>query len=391
MWFTERMAADQFPSLIETPGGAQLLTLLRDARPRTRAEIAEVTGWARKTVEARLEELSSCGLVTAGETQRTGGRPSTSFRLASAGRLLLVADLGHTHAAVALTDLSGVVLAVEREALDLERGPEDVITHVTSKGSALLERVHRAKEDIAAVCIGLPSPVDSVSGRALNPIGMHGWFGDDVKARIAQELPVPVHVDNDVNLMAYGEWSRVYPDARDLLFVKVATGIGAGIISGGQLQRGATGFAGDIGHIPLAGSERSCLCGNVGCLAETAALRGMASSLRSRGVEVDADSDVARLVSAGDAVALQVLRQAGREIGEVLVGSVGLLSPSHLVIGGPWGNGIEQLIAGVREVVYGRGFPLATQGLSINAVQTGDLAAIYGGAAMAVEAALQVA
>ena len=390
MWFTGRMVADPPPSLVATHGGAQLLTLLRDARPRSRADIAEATGWARKTVESRLEELSSRGLVTSGEARRTGGRPSTSFRLDAAARLVLVADLGHTHAAVALTDLAGEVLAVEREDLDLERGPEDVIAHVTSKGRLLLERVGRARSDIAAVGIGLPSPVDSASGRALNPIGMHGWFGDDVKARIAQELPVPVHVDNDVNLMACGEWSRVRPDARDLLFVKVATGIGAGIIAGGRLQRGATGFAGDIGHIPLPGSDRPCLCGNVGCLAETAALRGMATSLRGRGVEVQTDSDVIALVADGDADALQVLRQSGREIGDVLVSAVGLLSPAHLVIGGPWGSGVEQLIAGVRETVYGRGFPLATQGLTIDAARTGDLAAIYGGAAMAVEASLRI-
>lgn len=139
-----------------------------------------------------------------------------------------------------------------------------------------------------------------------------------------------------------------------------------------------------------ASSERPCLCGNVGCLAETAALRGMATSVRDRGTQVRTDIDVIDLVEAGDASALQVLRQSGREIGEVLVSAVGLLSPAHLVIGGPWGSGVEQLIAGVRETVYGRGFPLATQGLTIDAAPTGDLAAIHGGAAMAVEAALQV-
>lgn len=376
-------------SLVATPGGAQLLTLLRDARPRTRAEIAETTGWARKTVEARIDELTSRGLVTAGEAQRTGGRPSTSFRLDAAARLVLVADLGHAHSTVALTDLAGDVLAVEREDLDLERGPEDVMARVGSQGVELLERAGRSREDVAAVGVGLPSPVDAASGRALNPSGMRGWFGDDVKSRITSEYPVPVHVDNDVNLMAYGEWSRIHPDACDLLFVKVATWVGAGIIAGGQLQRGASGFAGDIGHIPLAGSERPCQCGNVGCLARTASLSGMASSLRDLGLEVAADKEVIDRVAAGDPAALQVLRQAGREIGDVLVGAVGLLSPSHLVIGGPWGTGAEQLIAGVRETVYGRGFPLVTQGLSIQAAQTGDLAAIYGGAAMAVEAALR--
>lgn len=390
MWFTGQMAAEIGSSLVGSAGAVQLLAVLRDGHPRTRLEIVESTGWARRTVENRLVELQRAGLIREAEVQRTGGRPSSSFTLVADARIVLAADLGHTHASVALTDLRGDVLVSERQDLDIERGPQDVIAHVLSRAESLLEQVRRNVSDVAAVCVGLPSPVDHLSGRALNPMAMHGWSDDDLRARIGAVFPVPVLVDNDVNLMAFGERAREHPGAKDLVFVKVATGIGAGVIAGGRLQRGSRGFAGDIGHIPLGGSDRPCQCGNVGCVAVTAALPGIADALRSGRADVGSDADVLALSRAGDPAVLHALRHAGREVGEVLVSVVGILNPSHLVIGGPWGIGLDQLIAGVRETVYGRGFALATQHLRIEASRTGEMAAIHGAAGIAIDAAMGV-
>ncbi|WP_246482905.1 ROK family protein [Brachybacterium halotolerans] len=245
-------------------------------------------------------------------------------------------------------------------------------------------------EDVVAVCVGLPSPVDQATGRALNPVGMHGWTGEDVRAQIAEVFDGPVLVDNDVNLMAYGERTFVYPEAQDLIFVKLATGVGAGVIAGGALQRGAQGFAGDIGHVPLLNSDRPCPCGNTGCVSLTASVPGLAASLREAGRELETDAEVVDLVAQGDPEAQRLLRQAGRDVGDVMVAAVGLLNPSRLVIGGPWGPGFEVLIAGVRETVYGRGFAPATRQLRIEASRTPDMAAIHGAAALAVEAAIGI-
>lgn len=371
-------------------GGAQLLSFFRDGRAHTRTEIIDATGWARKTVESRLAELMEQGLVRTAAAQHTGGRPSTSFELVPDARLVLAADLGHTHAALAITDLLGEVRVSERKSLDLEAGPRSVIEHVLGLAEALLESLGRQAADVAAVCVGLPSPVDHATGRALNPVGMHGWTDEDVRERIAEVFPGPVLVDNDVNLMAYGERAFVHPDADDLIFVKLATGLGAGVIAGGELQRGVQGFAGDIGHVPLMSSDQPCPCGNTGCVSLTASLPGLAASLRDGGRDIASDAEVIDLVAQGDPEAQRLLRQAGRDVGEVMVAAVGLLNPARLVIGGPWGAGLEVLIAGVRETVYGRGFALATRRLQIEASKAPEMAAIYGAAALAVEAAIGV-
>lgn len=144
-------------------------------------------------------------------------------------------------------------------------------------------------------CVVPPILVDKAASRALNPVGMHGWTGEDVRAQIAEVFDGPVLVDNDVNLMAYGERTFVYPEAQDLIFVKLATGVGAGVIAGGALQRGAQGFAGDIGHVPLLNSDRPCPCGNTGCVSLTASVPGVAASLHETGRELETDAEVVDL------------------------------------------------------------------------------------------------
>ena len=372
-----------------TAGAAELLNLLRDGRARTRADIGAQTGWARATVDNRVEVLRSAGLITSETIQSTGGRPSTQFRIAPASRLVAAADIGHTHRILALTDLLGTILAEERIEADIEAGPEVVLDWVTDTAAELAGRIGRLPEEIAAVGIGLPSPVQHETGRPFNPVGMRGWTNFDVPDYIGRTIDAPVLVDNDVNLMALGEQSRAFPEESDLIFIKVATGIGAGIIAGGALQRGGWGIAGDIGHVPVArGHGILCECGNSGCVAKLASLPAIAQSIRDSGIDVADDGDVATLVADGALEAIHAVRQAGRDIGDLLVGSVSLMNPSLIIVGGPWGQSVEHLIAGIREVVYSRALPLVTEHLSIVASRTGDAAALVGASTLAIDAVI---
>ncbi len=196
-------------------------------------------------------------------------------------------------------------------------------------------------------------------------------------------------VDNDVNLMALGEYDAAWRDARHLLFVKVATGIGAGIVSDGRLNRGAQGSAGDLGHVRSAGdSQAECTCGNVGCLEAVAAGPAIAARLRARDIDVDSTADVVQLVRDGNVAALQEVRQAGRDIGAVLASCVNILNPSVIVIGGTLAEAGEHLLAGVREIVYHRSPPLSTQHLRISPSRTGARAGVRGASAMVIESVL---
>ncbi|QIG41152.1 ROK family transcriptional regulator [Microbacterium sp. 4R-513] len=368
----------------------ELFQLLRDGTPRTRAQLAKSTGLARSTIAARVDELMRMGLIMpVADAASTGGRPPSQFALNPSARVVLAADIGASHTTVAVMDLTGAILAKRSEQLAVTEGPVAVLTSMVDAASALLDEAGRDIRSLVAIGIGVPGPVEHSTGQPVNPPIMPGWDRFDVPGWVQQHLQVPVLVDNDVNIMALGERATAWPTTTHLMFVKVATGIGAGVISGGELQRGAQGVAGDIGHVRVArGSDVPCHCGNVGCLEALASGPAIARSLREQGVSAQNSSDVIALVKRGNLDAIQAVRQAGRDIGEVLTACVSLMNPSVIALGGSMARVGEHLIAGVREVVYMRSMPLATEHLAIVPSAAAENAAVLGAGMLAIEHAL---
>lgn len=272
-----------------------LFQLLRDGKARTRAELAATTGLARSTVASRIDALISSGFVGAvGDAASSGGRPPSRFAFNPAARIAMAVDVGAMHVVVALTDLNGSVLVEERGSIEVADGPAVVLDWVAETGKRLIKESSRSISDLTGVGIGLPGPVEHSTGRPVNPPIMPGWDGVDVPARVQRDLPVPVLVDNDVNIMALGEQATFWPDDENLLFVKVATGIGAGIVGSGRLQRGAVGTAGDLGHVRVPRGEGVlCRCGNVGCLEALASGPAIARHLSELGLATTEREDLA--------------------------------------------------------------------------------------------------
>ncbi|MEU9671559.1 ROK family transcriptional regulator [Streptomyces bobili] len=371
---------------------SELLGLFRDGRPRTRAELTAETGLARSTVRSRLDALLDAGLIyDAGSGASTGGRPAGRLVFNAQARVVLAADVGATHAILAVTDLTGATLATSRFTLDINDGPDAVLSHLVEVWRGLLAQSDLEAVPLAGIGVGLPGPVEHSTGRPQNPPIMPGWDGYDVPGRLAADFGVPVLVDNEVNLMALGEHTMRFADIENLILVKVATGIGAGIISNGRLHRGTVGAAGDLGHILVPrGGEAPCRCGNKGCLEAVASGAAVAAALREQGFDARSNADVVSLVRKGNVVAAQAVRQAGRDIGEVLAGCISMLNPSLIVIGGSLAEAGEMLLAGAREAIYARSLPIATQQLSITASRAGT-AGVLGAAAMVVQYALSPA
>ena len=373
-------------SALGSSGVSELFQLLRDGRPRTRAELSTLTGLARSTIALRVDTLMNLGLISpVGDAVSTGGRPSSQFALNPTARLVLAADLGASHANLAVTDLAGKSLGQHCGSIDIADGPESVLSWMVEASRELLADIDRKQGDLIAIGIGLPGPVHYATGRPINPPIMPGWDQFDVPAWVQQHLEVPVLVDNDVNIMALGERSFAWPQTEHLMFVKVATGIGSGVISGGLLQRGAQGIAGDIGHVQIPrGAGIPCHCGNQGCLEALASGPAIARALRQTGVEVENGQQVIELVKRGNIEAIQAIRQAGRDIGEVLTACVSLINPSVIALGGSMAQAGEHLLAGVREVVYTRSTPLATEHLAIVQSSAGANAAVIGASMLAI-------
>ncbi len=369
---------------------SDLFQILRDGRPRTRTELSAMTGLARSTVALRIDALMRLGLVgPVGDAVSTGGRPSSQFAITASERVVLAVDVGASHVRIAISDLTGRIQAEDGEGILVTAGPEAVLGWVETAARGLLEKLGREPTDLLAIGIGLPGPVEHSTGRPINPPIMPGWDRFDVPGWFRDSFDVPVLVDNDVNIMALGEREFAWPDVDHLVFVKVATGIGSGVISGGYLQRGAQGTAGDIGHVYVArGAEVPCQCGNRGCLEALASGPAIGRALKEVELRAATSQDVVELVKRGNIDAIQAVRQAGRDIGEVLTTCVSLINPSVIVIGGSLAQAGEHLIAGVREVVYTRSMPLATEHLQITQSKAGPDAAVLGASMLAIHHAL---
>jgi glucokinase-like ROK family protein len=379
-----------------------ILDEIRQARSRSRAELVSRTGLSRGVVAQRVAELIDLGLVVDDEIgPSTGGRPprQMSFR-ADAGHVL-VADLGATSIDVAVTDLDGRILGHRDEPADIAAGPDACLQRVDELFEDLTTATRALPGRLWGVGIGIPGPVEFRSGRPVSPPIMPGWDGYPIRERFAARYAAPVWVDNDVNLLALGEWrSGIAVGHDNVIVVKIGTGIGAGIISNGRIHRGAQGSAGDVGHIQVVDDNSIiCRCGNVGCLealaggaalgrdGQTAAIEGrsdrLLAALDQHG-RVTAE-DVARAASFGDPVSVALLQAAGRRVGLMLASVVNLFNPSLIVVGGGVAQSGDQLLAAIRETVYRRSLPLATRELLLQRSSLGALAGVIGASSMVVE------
>ncbi len=378
-----------------------VLDLVRFGTARTRPELARRAGLGRNVVTQRVAALLQADLLEEAELRpSTGGRAPRGLRFnATAGRVLAV-DVGATSASAAVTDLAGRVLATQDLSVDVSDGPARVIEQVTT----LLDHLRSAlKGDppIWGVGIGLPGPVEFASGRPISPPIMPGWDEYPVRTILAERYNAPAWVDNDVNIMTLGEKRAGAAGAeRDVVVVKVGTGIGAGLLSGGRLHRGAKGSAGDIGHVAVMPEAAvPCRCGKLGCLEAVAggaaigrqgteaARDGRSPRLAaalSEGRELTA-ADVGAAAAHGDPASVEILTNSARLVGETVARIVNFFNPSLVVLGGGVVASGDAYTATVREIVYRRSTPLATRDLRILRSPLGGQAGMVGAAVMVVD------
>lgn len=364
-----------------------ILGLIRRGDATTRQELVRRSGLSRAAVSERIELLLNRGLIRPNsETVSSGGRPATSFAFNPKLGVILAADLGASHSRLAATDLAGTVLAERSADLAIGAGPDLVLDWVEIAFAEMLVQEGRDTSDVWGVGVGLPGPVDYERGMTVNPPIMPGWDGYAVADRLTAHFGAPVLVDNDVNVMAIGEHWAHWPDVEHLLFVKVGTGIGSGIIASGVIHRGEDGAAGDIGHIHISGHDHVvCRCGNSGCLEAVAGGGAVAHQLRQLGFDAADGRAAVALAAAGNVDAVQLIRQSGRLLGEALASVVNFFNPRLIVIGGDLARAEQQLFAGLREVIYKRSLPLATRHLRIVSSQLDDRAGVIGCAVMVIK------
>lgn len=377
-------------------GAGDLLELVRSGRATTRGALQQATGLSRATVGQRLDRLFRAGWLREGAggpvDSPLGGRPSITLEFDDEHAVVLAADLDTRHARAAVLSLTGEIQAEHTGTLVIEEGPDAVLDGLGRWFAELLEKAGHPADAVCGIGLAVPGPVDNDTGRVVQPPIMPGWDGHDIRGRLARAFTdhaagpagVPVLVDNDANLMAYGEQRTGYTDCSAFALIKVSTGIGAGVVVGGSIYRGVDGGAGDIGHIRVPqGAETLCKCGSYGCLAAVASGGAVARRLAEAGVPATSGSDVRDLLTAGHPGATALAREAGRAVGDVLATVVTLLNPGVLMIAGDLAG--TPFLTGVRELLYQRALPRSTAHLDVVTSRLGERAGLVGAGALVVE------
>lgn len=386
-------------------GLATVLRLVRTGAAVTRPEISRLSGLGRKAVALRVEQLIACGLLSDGRLgHSTGGRLPRELQFETGAGILLVAELGSTVISVGISDLSGRVVQEHTERADVRSGAEPALSRVEEMFRKLLSRAAEESDGPVAplwgIGIGVLGPIDAASGRPVPLSFLPGWGDYPVRDRLETAFGVPVWVDNEVNLMALGEFHQDGGRHPDMIYVKLGSGVGAGIISSGRLSHGSGGAAGEIGHISVSDDPaHACLCGNVGCLVEFAGSQQLAAAgleaardgrspalqqIRDAKATLDAD-DVARVAATGDKAAIGILTQAADKVGRVLAVLVNVHNPSVILIGGTVAAAGDFFLSAIRQAMFPRAFPSSVRDLRVSFSPLSDRAGLVGAAFLAVD------
>jgi len=348
----------------------------------SRSDLMDISGHSRVTIGQRLTELFDAGVIIEAEkTKASGGRPTRPIRLNQAAGLIAAADLGETHIHFGITDLNTSLLSDATVEFDIHQPPEDTLNTIAIGIQDILKKLDRSLSELVGIGLSLPAPVNFNAGTVEGPSVMAGWDDFNIRGYLQKHLPVPVMVDNDVNLLAMSEVAGHSNQSVQMIFVKVGTGIGCGIIADQRVFRGANGAAGDIGHIQFSmDPAQLCRCGKLGCVEAMAGGWAIARDLRSLGFEARTARDVADMVRNNVPEAIQLVRKAGRVLGEVVADIVSVLNPDSIVFGGMLAETGEHLLSGVREIVYQRCLPLATRNLNLSIARHDPVAGLRGSA-----------
>jgi glucokinase-like ROK family protein len=377
--------------------------LVRTQGPLSRTDLAALLEISRASITTIAGNLLDLGVLSeVGHGKSEGGRRPQLLDINAGLGYLAGVDIGATSLDLALADFRGDILERMSEPADVRDEPAKVLDRVTEIIQEMLAKQGASDPDLVGIGIGVPGPVKYPSGLLIEPPLMPAWDSFPIKDYVRKTFPkINPAVDNDVNIMAIGE-SRIGggKGIENLLYIKIGTGIGCGVISRGEIYRGSDGTAGDVGHICVDYNGPICHCGNPGCLeamaagpaiarrGQEAAVSGksefLAERLKDNGGTLSAE-DVGEAAANGDRVANGIIADSGRLIGGVLAGLVNFYNPRAIFIGGGVSNIGHHLLSTIRQATLRRATALSTRDLKIDFSKLGDDAGVNGAIWLAIE------
>ncbi len=315
----------------------RLLGVLRENGPSTQTALVRATGLSAATVSNLVRDLGEREVVRTSNTIRSGRRAVLVELGEQAGRKVAIGvDVGRRHMRVIACTGSREILADVERPLPTDHRPQQTVDAVADTLADVLRRGGLAHADVVGCGVGVPAPIDRRTGEVGHGAVLPEWVGLDLSRIFADRLDLPVLVDNDADLGAIAEttWGP-HVDANDLLFVKVASGVGAGLLLDGRLHRGSVGMAGEIGHTAVSEYGPICRCGARGCLEAVASVRAILEAVGAGSAQPPTVEELIERANRGDSATVRVIQDAGYALGGVLGGVANLLAPGVIVVGGP--------------------------------------------------------
>lgn len=359
----------------------RIVQAVRAAGTASQAQLARATGLSAATVSNIVRELRADGTVVA-DRAPAGGRRAMVVSLSRAAGCAVGVDFGHSHLRVVVGNLAHEVLAEDSLPLDVDASAKHGMAEAQRLIDELLTRVAVPRSRIIGVGMGLPGPVGGQSGAVGPSTILPGWASVQPQAEMERRLGLPVHVDNDANLglLAEATWG-VAQGCTEAAYIKIATGVGAGLLVAGRLYRGAGGTAGELGHITVDERGRVCRCGNRGCLETFVGGPFLVELLRFGQRDLTVRAIVA-LALDGDVAFRRVVADAGRYLGFGVASLCNLVNPRLVLIGGDLAQAGDLLLQPLREAVERYAIPDAAQLVTVGPGALGERAEALGALAL---------
>jgi glucokinase-like ROK family protein len=369
----------------------------------SRVEISRRMDLSRAAVTAIVNDLLATGIIHEAENQTIRrGRPPIVLEINPTRGYVIGIDFGATHLNLLAADISARILEEIEIEIDIQDGPEACLAEANTRVHELLAKTGLDLKDVLTIGVGVPGPILSEAGMVIAPPIMPGWDHYPIRDTLQNLWGCPVSVNNDAELGVLGEWaSGAGRGERNLVYIKVGTGIGAGLLMDGQIFRGVTGSAGEIGHLNIDENGPMCTCGNQGCLeafsggraiaqqARQAVLEGQRTQLASiLPVERITAREVAAAARRGDLLAQQILSRAGLHIGIAIAGLVNMFNPGMVIIGGGVAQTGDILLEPMRQTVQRRSLPAAARIVRITTAMLGRRSSSMGAVIQALSIAL---
>lgn len=363
---------------------ALILRTLAEHGPSSQAELARTTGLSRASVTNIVRDLETEGHVRTWEDVRGGRRARVVERVVPA-KVLAAICIGRNDVRITLSDLNLDVLAESEIVSEADVTPTASLDQVATTLEQLLASIDKDRDDVLGAVVGVPAPIDARLETLGSGALMRDWVGINVRAELERRLRVPVTVENDANLGAFGEFRAggYDPGTENLIYVRITTGIGAGIVLGGRLHRGASGVAGEIGHTSLDPAGPLCRCGNRGCLEVYAVAPVVLDVDRTDIPSLRSSDDVIRLAIDGEITSLRIVEDMAGRLGVAVANLCNTLNPDVVVVSGPITALGDLLLDPVRREVERRSVPAAAGAVRVLPARLGNEAESLGALALA--------